>query len=401
MRHTATQRLYFDNAELLEFDANVLRCDEARTAVVLDQTAFYPTSGGQPHDVGALADIPVVAVTEVDDNIVHQLASPLPASAIRVSAVVNRARRRDHTQQHSGQHLLSAILQDRFGWPTVSIHIGREWCTLDLRANTVSASALADAEQMVNELVTDNLPVTISYEDAASAKALRKPSERDGLLRIVTIEGIDRNACGGTHVNTTGAIGPVFLRGTERVRDTVRVQFLCGMRAVQRARNDATLLTEAASALSATVNDLPSLVQVQRDALLASEKAGSAIRSQLDRYEAQALVELTHANSTGLRVHAHRITDAPVKSRQTFAQRFTGNTNAVYLVASVTPPALLLAATNDAGIDCAALLRETLGAVGGRGGGTPTLAQGSVPSAEAAEQCFAVILERVGGLASS
>ncbi len=397
MHHTATQRLYFDHPALLRFEAGVLRCNDERTAVVLDQTAFYPTSGGQPHDIGTLHDIEVIDVTEDGNDVVHHLAAALPTSADRVRGVVDGARRRDHTQQHSGQHLLSAILEDRFGWPTVSIHIGREWCTLDLRSNAVSASALSEAEQMVNELVTDDLPVTVSYEDAASAQGLRKPSTRQGALRIVTIEGIDRNACGGTHVTSTGMIGPVLLRGTEKVRDTVRVQFRCGMRAVRRARIDATLLTEAAAALSATADDLPGLVQAQRDALLTSEKTCTALRAQLDRYEAQALLSATPANSRDLRLHVDRLTDLPVKSRQAFAQQFVSGSRAVYAVAAVTPPAILLASSSDSGIDCAALLREVLAAAGGRGGGTPTLAQGSTPSAEAADVCLAAVIERLGG----
>lgn len=397
MHHTSTQRLYFNNPEQLLFEAGVLRCDEARTAVVLDQTAFYPTSGGQPHDIGMLADIPVIDVTESGDDVVHHLASPLPEKTDRVHGAVDRPRRRDHVQQHSGQHLLSAILEDRFGWPTVSIHIGREWCTLDLRVNAVPAGALDEAEQIVNELVTDDLPVTSSYEDASSAQKLRKPSKRQGLLRIVTIEGIDRNACGGTHVASTGMIGPVLLRGTEKVRDTVRVQFRCGMRAVRRAHMDAALLTGTAAALSAMADDLPALVQAQRDALLTSEKTCSALRAQLDRHEAQALFMTTPVNSMGLRVHAERLADQTVKSRQVFAQQFVSGSRAVYVVAAVTPPAILLASSSDAHIDCAALLRDALAAAGGRGGGTPVLAQGSVPSAALADGACDAILERVGG----
>ena len=401
MSDSATQRLYFDQPDVLHFDAGVVRCNEARTEVVLDRTAFYPTSGGQPHDTGVLADVPVVDVTEDGDDVVHHLSAPLPRHISRVQGTVDPTRRRDFTQQHSGQHLLSALLQDRFGWPTVSIHIGREWCTLDLRANAVSASALTEAEEIVNQLVTDNLPVTISYEDAASAQGLRKPSKRKGTIRIVTIDGIDRNACGGTHVGSTGAIGPVLLRGTEKVRDTVRLQFGCGLRAVRRARTDARLLTEAAAALSATSDDLPSLVIAQRDALLASEKACTALRTQLDRHEAQLLFDATPLNGHALRVYAHRVTDQPVKSRQVFAQQFASGGQAVYVVMGVAPPAILLAASGDCGVDCAALLRETLAAVGGRGGGTPILAQGSVPSVDSAEACFAAILDRLGGQAAT
>jgi alanyl-tRNA synthetase len=381
-----TDRLYYTDATRLAFDAAVRALDPVRLEVVLDRTAFYPTSGGQPHDTGTLAGIPVVNVTERDDGtIVHHLAAPLPlAPGDRADGVVDAARRFDHMQQHSGQHLLSAVLEDVFGWPTVSVHIGTDGCSLDLRAEQVGAHDLREAERLVNAHVVENRPVTVTFEDAATARGLRKPSDRDGMLRIVTIEGLDRNACGGTHVARTGEIGPILLRRTERTRGTVRVEFRCGHRAIARARADMELLLDAAGVLTAGADELPALVRTLADDRRAFEKANAQLAEQLVAHEARAQHTATAPDARGRRVIMTTRDDVPVKALQGFAQQFTALGGAVYVAVSTTPPALLLAASDDAGVECGTLLREALQAVGGRGGGTARLAQGSAPTADAA-----------------
>ncbi len=383
-----TDRLYYTDATLLRFDAHVRALDDTRLQVVLDRSAFYPTSGGQPHDTGTLADIPVVNVTESGDDVVHHLAAPLPlAVGDAVSGLVHEARRRDHMQQHSGQHLLSAVLEDVFGWPTVSVHLGTDGCSLDVEADHISTESLREAERIANVHVLENRPVTIGFEDAATVRGLRKPSERDGLLRIVTIEGLDINACGGTHVARTGEIGAILLRRTERTRGTMRVEFRCGLRAVARARHDMELLLETAGHLSAGAEDVPSLVQALADDRRALEKVNAQLTEQLVAHEARALHASTQPDARGRRVIVAARTDVPVKTLQGLAQQVVACGGAVYLATSTEPPAVLLAASEDAGLDCGTTLRTALQAVGGRGGGTPRLAQGSAPTADAVLAC--------------
>jgi alanyl-tRNA synthetase len=381
-----TDRLYYTDASCLAFTATVVARDDRGTRVVLDRSAFYPTSGGQPHDTGVLGGVAVLDVTEADDGtIVHHLAAPLPlADGTPVDGAVDATRRLDHMQQHSGQHLLSAVLEDRFGWPTVSVHIGADGCALDLAAESIPPDALREAERIVNGHVHENRPITVGFEDAATATGLRKPSERGGLLRIVTIAGLDRNACGGTHVAHTGAIGPVLLRRTERTRGTVRVEFRCGQRAVARARADMERLLTAAGTLTAGVDELPTLVAALVEERRQLEKANAQLTEQLVAHEAQRLHALAPLGPHGHRFIEHASPDTPVKAQQSLAQQVVALGGAVYLAVSAAPPAVLLAASADTGVACGARLREALQAVGGRGGGTPTLAQGSAPTADAA-----------------
>jgi alanyl-tRNA synthetase len=232
-----TDRLYYTDARLDRFTAAVLDIADDGRRVYLDRTAFYPTSGGQPHDLGTLGGIAVVDVIDEDDRIAHCLAEPIgvPVGAMLVGQI-DMTRRFDHMQQHTGQHLLSAMLADHFDWPTLSVHFGDDTNTVDVAAEDIDPAALADLERRANALIVQNRPVTISFEDAAAATGLRKPSDRDGALRIVTIEGIDRSACGGTHVDSTGEIGALLLRRAEKTKGHTRLEFVCGHRAVTRAR---------------------------------------------------------------------------------------------------------------------------------------------------------------------
>ncbi len=388
-----TDRLYYTDANRLAFHAVVQHLDASRLQVVLDRSAFYPTSGGQPHDTGMLAGIPVVDVTESGDDVVHHLSAPLSAPVgERIEAVVDAARRLDHMQQHSGQHLLSAVLEDRYGWPTVSVHIGTDSCSLDLRADAIAPHDLVEAERIVNAHVFENRAIRVGFEEADTAAGLRKPSERGGLLRIVTIDGLDRNACGGTHVSRTGEIGPILLRRTERMRGTTRVEFRCGHRAITRARHDMELLLDVASTLSAGVEDVPALVRSMSEDRRALDKELTRATEQLLAYDARALHADTPLDANGRRVIVITRDDVPVKALQPMAQQVVACGNAVYLAVSTSPPAVLLAASADTGLTCGTLLREALQAVGGRGGGTPQLAQGSAPTPESALACRAQLL---------
>jgi len=383
-----TDRLYYTDATCLAFHAEVRHLDASRLQVRLDRSAFYPTSGGQPHDIGMLAGIPVVDVTESGDDVVHHLSAPLAAAiGERIEGEVDAARRFDHMQQHSGQHLVSAVLEDRYGWPTVSVHFGTDSCSLDVHADTMAPHDLVEAERIANAHVFENRPITIGFEDADTATALRKPSDRGGVLRIVTIDGLDRNACGGTHVSRTGAIGPILLRRTERTRGTMRLEFRCGHRAIARARHDMELLLQVAGTLSAGVEDVPELVRAMGEDRRALDKELTRVTELLLAHEAKALHASALPDAHGRRLIVSARDDVPVKALQSMAQQVVACGNAVYLAVSTSPPAVLLAASGDTGIACGTLLREALQAVGGRGGGTPQLAQGSAPTIEAALAC--------------
>jgi alanyl-tRNA synthetase len=387
-----TNRLYYTDAYRTAFTAAVVDRSADGLRVYLDETAFYPTSGGQLHDLGMLGGIAIVDVVDEDDRIAHVLAAPL-AAADTVQGEIDWSRRFDHMQQHTGQHLLSAVFEDLFGYATVSVHFGPDYCTLDLDTDSVTRAQLLGAEARVNALVAEARPVTVSFEDAAAATGLRKASDRQGTLRIVSIDAVDRSACGGTHVRTTAEIGAVLLRGTEKVRKTTRVQFVCGNRAVDRARRDFESLGQIAAALSASPDDVASLIDAQAERV----KAGDAVRKKLERelasYRARERYENTHPDASGLRTIV--ILDAEsIDELRALAQAAIALPKVVVVGALKQPPSVLLASSEDSGVDAGRILKERLAAAGGRGGGSPRIAQGSVPDAAARDALVAALVSR-------
>jgi alanyl-tRNA synthetase len=380
-----THRLYYTDAYLRDFDADVVdRADDGRR-VYLDRTAFYPTSGGQPHDTGTLGGSPVLEVVDEGDRIAHLLAEPLDARAVH--GVVDWPRRFDHMQQHTGQHLLSAVLHELFGHATVAVHFGRDTSTLDLDVAALERPRLVEAELRANEIVTENRAVEVSFEDAGLASGLRKASAREGTLRILTIRGLDRSACGGTHVRATGEIGPILVARSERVKKSVRLEFVCGGRAVRRARAALDLLARLAAHFSAAPDDLPALVEAQRAELKAAAGARRELEEGLAHYRAREL----YAAAPDGRIVV-REEHGPIDRLRPLAQAVAAMPRAVFVGWTADPPAIVVATSADSGVDAGPVLRSALDAVGGRGGGNARLAQGTAPSAAAVEQVAGALL---------
>src|SRR5882672_8267714 len=204
-----TDRLYYNDSYLCEFEARIVRRSEDGGCIYLDHTAFYPSSGGQPFDTGTIGGAAVIDVIDEGEEIAHRTAKPVLGDMARCT--VDWPRRFDHMQQHTGQHLLSAVFQERFQLKTVSFHLGQESSTIDLETPSLEHAKILAAERLANDVVFENRPVLVSYEEAGAVAGLRKPSGREGTLRVITIEGLDRSACGGTHVRATGEIGPILL----------------------------------------------------------------------------------------------------------------------------------------------------------------------------------------------
>jgi alanyl-tRNA synthetase len=370
-----TERLYYRDSYLTTFHATPVGQSDGGRRVYLDRTAFYPTSGGQPFDTGRLNGIRVTEVVDEDDRIAHLLETPLPP-ADTVKGTIDWARRFDFMQQHTGQHLLSAVLADQLGYQTVSVHFGDDAATLDLDAGTISPEEIRQAEARANAVITENRAVTVTFEDGAIG--LRKATERSGVLRIVTIADLDRSACGGTHVRATGEIGALLVRKTERVKKQVRLEFLCGGRAVRRARADFEILSQLAGAASTGVDDLPSLLERQRTELKAADAARRAMEEELSRFRARELYDAATPDDRGRRRILYRATGGTAESLRALGQAVADMPNAVLVAGLPSPPTVLLAASPDLGFDAGRILKAVLGELGGRGGGTTRLAQGTV-----------------------
>lgn len=384
-----TERLYYTDSYLRDFTARVAGMGDPQL-VYLDRTAFYPASGGQPFDMGSIAGVPVVDVIDEGERIAHKLAAPLHAGPA-VDCSIDWRRRFDHMQQHTGQHLLSAVFQELFGLRTVSFHMGAEASTIDLEGAAAEARTLAETERRANQIVFENRPLNVQFQLAAEAEGLRKVSQREGTLRIVSIEGLDRSACGGTHVRSTGEIGPILLRKVEKVRNATRVEFLCGGRAVARAHADYEALNKAAQLFSVPLDEVPNMIAAQLENARAAEKARRKLDLDLAAYQGRELYQATAAGADGVRKIVRRADRGNLEELRALAQSFTAQSKAVFIAALNEPPAVLLAASEDAGIEAGKLLKSALTQAGGRGGGNARVAQGSVADRAALEQVLQAI----------
>lgn len=397
---TPTARLYYDDSYLTHFEADVVEQAEDGLRVYLDRTAFYPTSGGQPFDTGWLSapgadsadGVEVVDVIDEGERIAHVLATPFRGA--RITGRVHFARRFDHMQQHSGQHLLSAVFQELTGLVTIGVHFGDVSATLDLEG-TPTSQQLQTVEARANALVFENRPVGVAIEE--QAEGLRKASTREGPLRIVSIGELDRSACGGTHVRATGEIGPVLLRKLERVRKATRVEFVCGMRAVQRARADQEALSQLGGLLSTGIDQVPQVVGARLAELKETSSALRDARAALAGYRAHELHRAAAPDADGgLHWHIERHASLSVDELRGIGQAYAALPRAVFVGASESPAQILLATSEDSGLHAGNSLKAALSAAQGKGGGSARLAQGSVSDGAALER----VLEELARLRS-
>ena len=386
-----THRLYYSDSYIRDFEALITdRSDDGRR-VYLDRTAFYPTSGGQPFDTGHLGNVEVEDVVDEGERIAHLLAAPVAGQ--RVSGQIDWARRFDHMQQHTGQHLLSAILAEELGRKTVAVHFGKESSTVDLEGDTISAPQVVLIEERANEVVTQNRPVEVSFENASTVTGLRKPSERDGSLRIVTIDGLDRSACGGTHVRATGEIGSILIRKVERARTGIRLEFLCGRRAVQQSRADYQLLSTLAAEFTAAPAELPRLVHGIRTELRESRAASQTLQAEANLARAHELYAATMPDSDGVRRILRQESSGPLDRLKGLGQAISSMPKTMFVGATCDPHALILACSKDSGIDAGKTLKQCLSANGGRGGGSSALAQGVLPGPAQLERAIVWLMK--------
>ncbi len=402
-----TERLYYADSYLASFDAQVLELDETR--LYLDRTAFYPTSGGQQFDLGSVvlssgagAPAQVVDVIDEGERIAHVLSAKAElAPGARVIGHVDWERRFDHMQQHTGQHLLSALFQELLGMGTLSVHFGADSSTLDLETDSLSPDDIRRIEQRANASVFENRSVAASVEEDAAGAGLRKATSRSGAIRVVAIDGLDRSACGGTHVARTGEIGPILLRKLDRVRKNVRIEFVCGGRAVRRARADYDLLSELGALFATSLDAVPEAARLRLAELAQQASALRSAREALDEYRARELYLRAGErsdNAQSLVVAAERRQTGSLQELRGVAQRYASLPRAVFVATLESPPSVLLAASESSGIDAGALLKAALAASGGRGGGSPRLAQGTVADAAALDAVLQALGSRLGPL---
>ena len=387
-----THRLYYTDPYLRAFDATVARVDrrDDRLLVTLDRTAFYPTSGGQPFDIGRLGPLTVVdVVDEEDGSITHVLEPKLEPGTQNlevgqaVHGEIDWARRFDHMQQHSGQHVLSAAFDKLFAVRTVSFHLGAAVSTIDL-AREMSPAEIAAAEAEANRIVWEDRPVTIRFVDAEEAARLplRKEPARGGTLRLIDVENFDLSACGGTHVARTGGIGTIAVASWERFKGGQRLEFVCGGRALGGYRLLRDTVTASVRLLSVLPAELPTAIErLQADAK-EQKRAIDGLQRDLAGYRADELAAGAEVTAT-YRLVA-RAVDADASGLKTLAAAIVAKPGFLVALVSTSSPALaVIARSADIDVSSQKLLASLLAEFGGRGGGRPELAQGGGLAASA------------------
>jgi alanyl-tRNA synthetase len=391
-----TRRLYRDDPYLLDFEAAVIARGEhgGRPAVILDRTAFYPEGGGQPWDTGTLAGVRVVAVVEERGGVWHVLGGPLPETEARVRGAVDAQRRRDHMQQHHGQHLLSRALVEVAGAATVSFHLGGEHSTIDLD-RAVSDQDLRRAEALSNEVVWEARPVRVRMVTRREAEALgaHAAAEAGDEIRLVEAEGFDLQPCGGTHPHRTSEVGVVAVLGQERYKGASRVRFVCGQRAVDAFHDHAHILDRLGGLFSAPLAGLPEAADKTLARLAESERAAKELRERALAAEAERLASSV-AGSQGVVTAIYE--GRPPEELRALAIQVVARQPCVALLGSRGEKAHVVFAQS-AGLshDVPALLRAAVARLGGHGGGRGDVAQGGGDRVEALEEALAAAAAEV------
>jgi alanyl-tRNA synthetase len=376
-----TERLYREDPYLLDFDARVVasREHEGRPAVLLDRTAFYAESGGQPWDTGTIGDARVVAVIEEGDDVLHVLDCPLAPGPVH--GRVDADRRRDHREQHHGQHLLTRSFVETAGAETLSFHLGGLTTTIDLD-RPVTEEQIRAAEERANEVVWEARPVHVRIVSAREARAegLEPPEGVTEGIRLVGVEGFDLQPCGGTHPRTTAEVGVIVVTGAERYKAGTRISFVCGHRALAALARRQAVVDQLVTILSAPLDQLPEVARKTRDDLAeGARRERHLLERVLDAEARRLLAEVPTADppSGAPTVVAAAYDGWSPADLRTLALRLVSLAPCVALLGSRAEKAHVVFARSDTlAHDVGALLRDAVALLEGRGGGRGAIAQG-------------------------
>ena len=384
-------KLYYSQPWLRELDTRITsqREVEGKYLVVLAETIFYPTGGGQPHDLGTINGIPILDVFEEDGTVFHVLPEPLEGSSAH--GVLDWPRRLDHMQQHSGQHLLSAIFQDEYGYRTESFHLGAEYCSIDITTPDLTRKEQLAAEARANELILEDLPVftyTLQPEEFGQVP-LRKIPDLPGPLRIVEIQGFDYSPCSGTHVGKTGQIGLLKILKAERYKGMTRVYFLCGGRALEDYRRKHEICSELVALLAVPEGEVVERVSADLERRKELEKLVEELRGELLELRARELVSRSEGP------FFLELPEASIPEAQRLARAVLNLTQA--LVVINLGERLVLAHNLPAGPNLGQLIKDQAQPLGGRGGGSPTAAQVYFPDPGRLQEFLGVLRQEIAG----
>lgn len=398
----ATERLYYNDSRLLEFDARVTglsELDDGQIAITLDRTAFYPTGGGQPTDTGTLGDARVVdCIDAEDEGVLHVIQGPAPEVGDNVRGKIDWLRRLDHLQQHTGQHILSAAFVQLFAAPTLSFRVLEHECEIDVELDNPTDARIEQAVDLANQTIWESRPISVRQvtPEEAATLPLRKEPAREGELRVIEIDDFDLTPCGGTHAKSTGEVGVIAVRSWERAKGLTRIHFMAGIRALADYRKANQTAREVASLFSAGREVSPALVarlveENKNFRRRIGELEQVACRVEAEELLAQALNSGTvgadpgsAAPSPGSKsvsnptIIARAFDNRSAESLKQLALALIAHPNTIALLGSSDGDTarLVFARSNDAPGEMDAVMRKACEMIDGRGGGKPDMAQG-------------------------
>lgn len=380
----ATERLYYNDSHLIEFEARVVDVTErvsGWTAVVLNRTAFYPTGGGQPSDTGTLNGAPVFeCIDDGENGVLHMLQGPTPERGTVVRGRVDWPRRLDHIQQHTGQHILSQSFVKLFNAPTRSFRVLDHFCEIDVDLANANSEIIERAVELANNVIWENRAITIRNvpSDEAAELPLRKEPAREGELRLIEIEDFDLTPCGGTHAHRTGEVGMIGVRSWERAKGLTRIEFVAGIRALTDYRKANQTARDLAGLFSAGRDDA---VQLAAHMLEENKELHRRVRTLEETAasdEAEKLFNQSKPDENGTRLIARTFENRDADSLKKLAHALIARPHTIALFGSRDRETarLVFARSEDARGDMSLLMREACVMLDGRGGGKPDMAQG-------------------------
>lgn len=382
-----TKRLYFDDPYCTEFEARVLERHIHRNlpALILDQTCFYPESGGQPSDRGMINGIEVVDVVEQGDQIMHVVREDVHGE--KVVGKIDWPRRFDHMQQHAGQHILSQSFYELLKAGTLSFHLGEAFSTLEMDLSEVNEEKVEKVERRANAIVFEDREIKSYFmnEEEVQSIPLRRPPKKKGLLRIIEVQDYDYSACGGTHPRRTGEVGLIKILGWERIRGHLRFEFICGKRAIEDYIMKNRILRELSSRLTVHEKDVLSTVEKLSSDFKLETRRSRKIREKLVQYEAKEIVQ----NARG-KIIRDIFTGRSREELRLLAVNIIkfGPYVVLYGLKDERGVHLVLARSEDVGIDLRYLVPELSTIVRGRGGGSSSLVEIAGEKAEGLPQAL-------------
>jgi len=399
-----SKRLYYEEPYLQEFKGKILEKIKinSKSAIILDKTCFYPTSGGQPNDLGFIQNISIIDVIEDNDKIIHVLKNDIREKCGEVViGKINWERRFDHMQQHSGQHILSAAFEKLWNADTVSFHLGDEICTLDIMKDDITPEEVKRGEILANNVVLENKPIKVYFVDQEEANKLnlRKIPPQKGDIRIVEIKDFDICACCGTHCGTAGEVGLIKILKWEKRGEKIRLDFICGKRSLKDYYWKNELIKNISNKLTIKDTELGEAVERVLEERKETRKELREIKEKLQEHEAKRLIDEASIRDNRIKIINKVFEEKNFQEVRGLVQKIINLDDSVVVLSGIKSKGdgggakILFACSRVLEYDMNGLIREAGKFIEGRGGGTPNFAQAGGKRAEGIEDALNFAIE--------